>query len=224
MQNDASLIVPFFKSVAVPDVSASKEAGRPIFRDEEYCEIRIAGDRNYAPTFPAHSVWRTEDGEEITYAMRFKAEYERFAEGKEQIADGTPLSELPFLTEAKRAGLRASKVYTAEALASLDGKKLATLGADAREMKNMATAYLERATGAAGVTAMAAELEAMRAELAAMRGGAEPITAPPTTDYAEAQAKEDLKAQIADLTGSRPRGNPSLSTLQEMLNDMKASA
>ena len=115
--------------------------------------------------------------------------------------------------------MRASKVYTAEALASLDGKKLATLGADAREMKNMATAYLERATGAAGVTAMAAELEAMRAELAALRGGAADV--PSDTD---ATAKEALKAQIADLTGSRPRGNPSLSTLQEMLNDMKASA
>lgn len=226
MQSNDALTVPFFKSMPQLDENASKAAGRPIYHDMEVVEIRIAGDRNFAPVFPAHAMWQRVDGEEITYAQRFDKAYARFCDGKEQVADGTPLSELPFLTEAKRAELRGLKVYTAEALASLDGKNLTALGSLGREMKTQATAYLERAGGSAGQVALAAEVEALRAELAAMRGedarpaydGVEPTS---DTDAAE---KERIKSEIATLSGSRPRGNPSLSTLQEMLGDMKASA
>ena len=213
MQNNDALVVPFFKTVAQQDMTASKKAGRPIFKDVEVVEVRIAGDRNFAPVFPAHAMWRRVNGEEVTYAQRFADAYERFAAGKEQVADGTPLSELPFLTEAKRAELRALKVYTAEALASLDGKNLTNLGGQGREMKNQAIAYLEKSTGTAGATALAAEVEALRAELAAVRAGE--VEPAPADDE-----KEALKARIADLTGSRPRGNPSVETLREMLADL----
>lgn len=221
MQNNDALVVPFFKTVAQQDMTASKKAGRPIFKDVEVVEVRIAGDRNFAPVFPAHAMWRRVNGEEVTYAQRFADAYERFAAGKEQVADGTPLSELPFLTEAKRAELRALKVYTAEALAALDGKNLTNLGGQGREMKNQAIAYLEKSTGTAGATALAAEVEALRAELAAVRAGeVEPAPVEPAPADDE---KEALKARIADLTGSRPRGNPSVETLREMLEEMKVA-
>lgn len=213
MQNNDALIVPFFKTVAQEDIKASKAAGRPIFKDVEVVEVRIAGDRNFAPVFPAHAMWKRIDGEEITYAERFKDAYERFAAGKEQIADGTPLSELPFLTEAKRAELRALKVYTAEALAALDGKNLTNLGGTGRELKNQAIAFLEKATGTAGSVALAAEVEALKAELAELRGG----NAPEDPD----DEKETLKAQIASITGQRPKGNPGVETLRDMLADLQ---
>ena len=224
MQNNDALTVPFFKNVAVPDEAASKEAGRPIYKDMEVVEVRIAGDRNFSPVFPAHAMWQRISGEEVTYAQRWPEAYARFAAGKEQIAMGTPLSELPFLTEAKRAELRALKVYTAEALASLDGKNLTSLGATGREMKNQAAAYLERAGGSAQSVALAAEVEALRAELAALRseqggatGGSEPTT---DTD----DEKEAIKAQIAEITGQRPKGNPSTETLREMLAELTQAA
>lgn len=221
MQDNDALIVPFFKTVPMQNEQASRAAGRPIFKDMEVVEIRIAGDRNFAPIYPAHSMWKRVNGIEITYAQRFEKAYERFTAGKEQIADGTPLSELPFLTEAKRAELRALKVYTAEALASLDGKNLTNLGGQGREMKNQAIAYLERAGGSAGSVALAAEVEALRAELASLRAGEDvaPIDMPEPDSE-----KEALKAQIADLTGSRPRGNPSVETLRDMLAELKVSA
>ena len=150
MQNNDALTVPFFMNVAVLDEAATKRDGRPIYRNEEHVQVRIAGDRNYAPVFSAHQMWQRVDGEEITYAQRWAEDYARFSAGKEQIADGTPLSELPFLSEAKRSELRAVKVYTAEALASLDGKNLTALGPNAREMKNQARAYLDRAQSSAG--------------------------------------------------------------------------
>lgn len=218
MQDNSALTVPFFKNMPQYDEAASKSAGRPIYHDMEVVEIRIAGDRNFAPVFPAHSMWMRVDGEEITYAQRFADAYARFCDNREQVADGTPLSELPFLTEAKRAELRGLKVYTAEALASLDGKNLAALGTTGREMKTQATAYLERAGGSAGQVALAAEVEQLRAELAAMRGDDAPAA------DADTDEKERIKAEIANLSGSRPRGNPSLATLQDMLADLRVTA
>ena len=213
MQNNDALVVPFFKSVAVEDEKASKKAGRPIFKDLEVVEIRIAGDRNFAPVFPAHSMWRRVDGEELSYADRWPDAYARFREGQEQVADGTPLSELPFLTEGKRQELRSLKVYTAEALASLDGKNLTNLGPKGREFKDQAAAYLERAKGVATDTALRARIEELEA-LVANGGG---------STGAEDQSERDiLKAQIAEKTGAKPRGNPSVETLREMLAELAA--
>ena len=71
MMNNDALVVPFFKAVAQHDEIASKKHGRPIFHDLEVVEVRIAGDRNFAPVFPAKSMWRRVDGEALTYADRW---------------------------------------------------------------------------------------------------------------------------------------------------------
>lgn len=222
MQNNDALTVPFFKTVASEDANASKKAGRPIFKDMEVVEVRIAGDRNFAPVFPAHAMWKRIDGEEITYAQRFKDAYALFTAGKEQVAAGTPLSELPFLTEAKRAELRALKIYTAEALASLDGKNLTALGGEGRDLKNQAMAYLEKSGGTASTVALTAEVEALKAQLAEMQSVDAAMDTIPAAD--EDGEKEALKAMIAEATGSRPRGNPSIETLREMAADLTESA
>ncbi|MDZ7906523.1 MAG: hypothetical protein U5N55_12685 [Cypionkella sp.] len=217
MQNNDALTVPFFYTIAKQDFAASKEAGRPIYKDVEVVEVRIAGDRNYTLVAPAHSMWLRVDGEERTYADRWPDAYARFKAGAAQIATGTPLSELPFLSEAKRAELRGVKVYTAEALASLDGKNLTALGTTGRQMKNQAQAYLDAAGSTAGTVALAAEVEALRAELAALRDVSD------LSGHSD-QEKESLKEQIEALTGQRPRGNPSVKTLQETLDELKRAA
>ena len=220
MQQNQSLVVPFFKAEAVMNPVKSKASGRPIYDDLEVCEIRMAGERNYAPVVPAHSMWQRVDGEEVTYAMRWPEEYARFKEGREQIAIGTPLSELPFLTEANRHELRALKVYTAEALASLDGKNLSALGAFGREWKNAAAAYLDRAGGgAAQVAALTAQIEELKARLA--EGSAPVGIAPaPAISAGDDEEKRSLKDRIEALTGARPRGNPSVETLREPLAEL----
>lgn len=218
MQDDSSLIVPFFKNEPFHDPEASQREGRPIYRDRVICEMRIAGDRNYAPVVPAHDMWMRVDGVPVTYAERFPEAYARFMQGQEQVADGTPLAELPFLTEAKRAELRALKVYTAEALASLDGAPLKALGMRGRELKTQATAYLENASGSARTVQLAGEVETLRAELAQLRAGA-PGQAPEADP--EAAEKEAIKTQLHKLTGRRPAGNPNLATLKEMLAEMQ---
>lgn len=223
-QDNQALVVPFFRAEPFQDFEATKREGRPIFRDRVVCEIRIAGDRNFAPVVPAHDMWMRENGEDITYAMRFKDAYERFMEGREQVAHGTPLAELPFLTEAKRAELRALKIYTAEALASLDGKPLSNLGQTGRELKNQAQAYLDTARGSAGSVALAREVEVLRAEMAAMRAEDREPVAPVAEPVDDAEEREALKVRIHDLTGQRPRGNPSVATLKETLADLQQEA
>lgn len=226
MQDNDALVTPFFKNVPYHDEQASKREGRPIYRDMEVVEVRIAGDRNFAPTFPATGpagFWRRINGEDVTYAERWPKQYARFKENQEQIAEGTPLSELPFLTEAKRMELRGLKVYTAEALASLDGKNLAALGQGGRVMKNQAAAYLEKSEGTAHSVALAAEVENLRAQVAALSAmAAAPAMLPAEPEPDDPKAA--LREQLRELTGTLPRGNPSVETLQRMVDEALASA
>lgn len=216
MMNNDALVVPFFKAVAQHDEIASKKQGRPIFHDLEVVEVRIAGDRNFAPVFPAKSMWRRVDGEALTYADRWPDQYARFKANQEQVASGTPLSELPFLTEAQRATLRSCKVYTAEALSAVDGKELRNLGPAGREMQAQATAYLLAAGGSAQTIALAAEVATLKAQLAAFQG----VEDDPTDEGAELDA---LKVEYAGIHGHRPKGNPSVATLREMIAESKVA-
>ena len=58
---------------------------------------------------------------QITYAERFPHQYQQFKAQAAQTKSGTPLDYAPFLTEARRAELRAQNVYTVEQLAAIDG-------------------------------------------------------------------------------------------------------
>lgn len=166
------LVVPTFRIHTMPNEAASKAAGRPIFQDMEIVEIRFPGDRQKVFVAGAHEAEPNATrlkGETVTYAMLYNEQYRRFKAMETQDVSGTPLSELPFLTEGKRRELKALNVHTAEALASLDGTPLRQLGMGGREMKTQAEAYLRAAAGSADVTAMAAENAALRQQLVDQR-------------------------------------------------------
>ncbi|TGR84572.1 hypothetical protein EN866_33010 [Mesorhizobium sp. M2D.F.Ca.ET.223.01.1.1] len=165
------LISPRFYTAAVENPAESKKQGRPIFEDKEFVEVKFAGDKLRVHVAPAHEYYKRRnlpngDSEWITYAQEFQPIYERFKQGLIEQGTGTPLSELPFLTESKRAELKALNIKSAEALAQLDGGPLKMLGMGGRELKNQAQAYLDKANGSADVTRLAAENDAMRALIA----------------------------------------------------------
>lgn len=240
MANEEDRLVVKFRADKIKNEGKSKQAGRPIFDDVELVEIRTAGDRNTVKVFPAHSMHRwtmDEDGEQVeqTYAQRWNDQYRRFKENRQQVQDGTPLSELPFLTEAKRAELRALSVHTAETLAALDGQNLKTLGQGGRELKNQAQAYLDAASGSANVTQLAAQVAELQAQLAAFQNTPShllPANQPQTettsepeqnsADDFENSSDDELKDYIASITGSKPRGNPSHETLVRMAREASA--
>jgi hypothetical protein len=164
---DAAL-VPLFRNMAVPNRGKSAAEGRPIFDDLVVVDIRYPGSRSYG-TFPAmqmsHWVEDPHTGEQraVTYAERFPRQYMQFMEHAEQTKSGTPLDFAGFLTESKRAELRAQNIYTVEVLALIEGAELKNLGPGGRDMKNKAQEYLDNSRSNAPNTQLQAELEAMRA-------------------------------------------------------------
>lgn len=223
------LVVPFFYTATVENPQKSKEAGRPIFDEVEMVEVRLAGERNYNPHFPAHEMHVRENGEEITHAMRWPDEYARFKNEGRQVASGTPLEELTFLSAARRSELKALKIYTAEALALLDGPQLKVLAGEGYKLKEQAQAYLDKARFSSGVTAVAEENAVLKAKLDEMSRQIQALTqqgavetAPVVSDDPyEGLTDDDLKEKLFNLTGARPRGNPARRTLIGMLNDLE---
>jgi hypothetical protein len=162
------LLVAVFKNVAMPNHGKTLQAGRLIFDDVEMCEIRTPGSRD-VKTFPSTEFTRwvidPETGEQVkqTYAERFRHQYQQFKAKAQQTKSGTPLALVPFLSEAKRAELRAQNLYTVEALAAIDGPELKNLGQGGREWKNAAIAYLEETKRGAPNLQMQAEIDALKA-------------------------------------------------------------
>jgi hypothetical protein len=233
MADNKDLMTAHFKNVPQPDPVASKKEGRPVFKDFVICEVRAAANKMTVWHFPHDEIcgWvETEHGREPeSYMMRYSDQYKKFLAGEAQSMSGTPLEELPFLTQSKRMELKALNIYTAEALSMLDGQNLKLLGIGGRELKNQAIAYLDKAAGTADVTKLASDnalmkdtIEQMQKQIAAMQAG--PITSAPTQSAFDEWEDTDLKDHIEKATGQRPRGNPSHSTLVRMADELEQAA
>jgi hypothetical protein len=234
MADNKDLVFPQFKILTTKNDAKSKEKGRPIYDDLEVCEIRMAANKQTVAVFPAHEVSGWVDGEdgtriEQTYAMRYPEQYKKFKAGEAQAMSGTPLEELPFLTQSKRMELKALNIYTAEALSMLDGQNLKLLGIGGRELKNQAIAYLDNASGSADVTKLASDnvllkdqIAELREQMAALQKQAVPPQ--PSVSAFDDWADADLKDHIEKATGARPRGNPSHATLVGMANSLEQAA
>lgn len=225
MAEQQALVNAVFKSHTIPNRAKSKEAGRPIFDDMEVCEITHPGDRQLKKVFPAHEVWKYQTDDEghrepVTYAMRFPDQYRAFKNGVVQSAAGTPLEALPFLTPAKRLELKALNIYTAEALAALDGNPLKQLGMGGRELKDQAQAFITTAEKTVDTVKMQSEIDALKAQIAALSSKPEE-EAPKGSPFADMDA-ESIKEWIKDATGARPQGNPSLATLIRHADEINA--
>jgi hypothetical protein len=230
---DAS-VVALFKNHAIKNDFKSLEAGRPIFDDHEVVELRYPGSKNVG-VYPAlgFSHWGVdpETGEQapVTYAERFPRQYRQFKMMAAQTKSGTPLSHVPFLTEARRAEMRALNIYTVEALAGIDGAELKNLGPGGRELKNQAMVFIDEAKRGAPNLQLIAELEALKArnvileedmklarDKKATRKAAE--TTAPMSEFND-MTNEQLKAYITTQTGMAPQGNVARKTLVRMAEE-----
>jgi hypothetical protein len=176
--------------------------------------------------------------------MRYGKQYKAFKAQTTQVASGTPLEELPFLTQARRRELKALNIHTAEALAALDGQPLKQIGPGGREQKNQAQAYLDNAAKSVDVVALAGEVATLRQQLAerdaaiARFGQGQQPTPEPEADDEEVDedgendaddegdgdgstknledcSDAELKDFIKRETGQPVKGNPSRQTLIE---------
>jgi hypothetical protein len=221
-------VVAIFRNDVVKNPKKTAEAGRPIFDDIELVEIRHPGSKDYG-VYPAmeHSHWGEDpmsgDLRKITYAERFSKQYQQFKTHQHQTKSGTPLDYLPFLTEAKRAELRALNIYTAEALLLIDGAELKNLGPGGRELKNKTAEFMENSNEAAKITKLEAELELMRAKNQVLEDDLKAGVVPPKEPPSEYDGMTDteLREHIKALTGVAPKGHPNRKTLIRMAQEQK---
>jgi hypothetical protein len=216
---DEQLVV-IFKHLAVQNNAKTLAEGRPVFDDEEICEIRSGASKD-VKVFPATAFCRWLDnpytGEQTkqSYAERFAHQYRQFKAQATQTKSGTPLDFVPFLSEGRRAELRAQNVYTVEQLAAIEGTELKNLGQGGRDMKNAAVGFIEESRTAAPNMQMLAELEALKARNVILeedaiarkaRRDAEADTDSGTDSEFKAMSPAELRAYIATQTGQEPLG------------------
>lgn len=227
-------ITPVFKHINVENIAKSEGAGYAVMEPLEVVEVRFAGQRNFAPVFPVDATWQREGNKNITYAERWADQYRAFKQGDPQEAVGTPLESLrPHgITPELISLCRALKIYSIEALYALEGPGLKSLGMNGNRLKDAARAFMaERLTGQAAQS----EIEALKARIAELEAAGSKVevpaeqTAPEAVDAAVAAADaefadksdEDLKVEIAQLSGSRPRGTPSRITLETSVRELR---
>jgi len=232
-------VVAVFKDFAVKNEAKSAASGRPVFDDIEICELRYPGSKNWA-AYPASSFshWGVDQntGEQVkvSYAERFQRQYRQFKAHSTQTKSGTPLQYAPFLTEGRRAELRAQNIYTVEALAAIDGQELKNLGHGGRDMKNGAMDYIAETQSGAINSQMQAELEALRAknqameeDLAALKvkagkpaGNRQAVSFLPADEF-DGMDLQQLRAYITTRTGQAPLGALNTKTLRRMAREIQ---
>ena len=235
-RNADNAIVATFRNHAIKNDAATAKSGRLIFDDMEVCDIRFAGSRNMS-TFPAISVshWSIdpESGEQVpvTYAERFPRQFRQFKEQTHQTKAGTPLQYVPFLTEGKRAELRALNIYTVEALSVIDGQELKNLGQFGRDLKNKAQEFINDSKVNAPNMELQAELEALRARNAVLEEDSkllkDRVIEPGATEAERAFDNMDLdqlREFITTATGHAPHGSMTRKVLVRMAAEAQKRA
>ena len=226
-------ITPLFKHMSVLNVAQSEIQGKAVYDLKEVVELRFAGDRNYAPVFPADAQSYRIGTRVVTFAERFSDQYVAFVAGDNQRANGTALELLQDygITPAQLSICRALKIYSIEALYNLGTNELKNLGMSANALRSMAKRYMDErtkreiSTNTDSIDALKAEVDRLKALIPAEQTAPEEIDAlvAESDELFEAITADELKDFIAGKTGEgRPRGNPSHETLVSMAKEFAA--
>jgi len=144
---DENLLVKFFIKQR-QDKAATKEKGRPIFKDVEYIDIKVPGQRGGGATRPAQYVDK----------QRFPKHYAAFLQRKEMPIEGTPLAEWPLMTRTQVDELSFHHVKTVEQLVEMsDGLASQFMGLNSLRQK--AKMWLEKTDETARIN----EIESLKA-------------------------------------------------------------
>lgn len=152
---DKNVYVKFYLH-PVRDDSKSDEAGRPIFIEKEYVEIRTPGDQNNVIRRPVSDMDRE----------RFRGAYRLFKEGHEEQITGTPLSEVSWVSRSQVEELAYLRVRTLEQLSELNDS-VCSRHAGMYSLKQRAQKAVESAKSAAPMLELQKQLETLTNKLEA---------------------------------------------------------
>jgi hypothetical protein len=113
-QQDDQLLVKFYIKQRKNDAESLKQ-GRPIFKDVEYVDIKIAGSRTEGVNRPAT----------FHDKQRFPRHYAAFQQRVEMPVEGTPLAEWPIMSRSMVEELSFHNIKTVEQLVDLNDSKAA---------------------------------------------------------------------------------------------------
>lgn len=150
--------IPRFHVQVVPMDYKSKQAGRPIYEEQEFVEIIVPGNRRSTACEPVNE----------SHKARWPEIYAAFKDGREAPTTGTALAVWPnsLLNRARVEELAYFHIRTVEDLAAVSDANLANLGMGAREIRAAAQKFLEvAAKGTAPIERMLAENFALKDEL-----------------------------------------------------------
>lgn len=153
--DDSRLFVEF-SSRAVPDETASREAGRPISRQMDYIRIRQPGERDEIMR-PAHDMDR----------RRFARHWQAYQDGRQALPSGTPLATLFPTNPEIIENLKHDKVFVVEQLAGLSDTQIQNIGMGARAWQQKAAEFLMLADNGKGFHVLQQQIEQLSADRAA---------------------------------------------------------
>lgn len=143
---DEQLLVKFFTKQK-EDKTASLKEGRPIFKDVEYIDIKVPGNRSGG----ACRVANFQD------KQRFPRHYAAFQQRKEMPVEGTPLGEWPLMSRSQVEELAFHNVKTVEQLVAMsDGLSAQFMGMNS--LRTKAKMWLEQTEDTARIN----EIESLK--------------------------------------------------------------
>lgn len=167
------------------DEDASKEAGHAVFKDVDIARWYKKGSNGQATEC---RVERMPKWHPVIW-QHYQASYKAWKAGQAEPLDGTPLSEMPWITRAEVETLRAVHIRTVEDLAATTDADFGRIGMGARALRDKARAWQQTAVERGKMTELLAsrdvKIEALSGEVAGLRA--------------------DLEQAIATINDLRPR-------------------
>jgi hypothetical protein len=199
----------------VLDGKNSKGAGRQIYKDVEFVKIAVPGDRNSLYFQPA----------ENSHRNRFPRAHAAFKARESTPLQGTPIEQWAPITRSLALNLKTAHIDTVEALAAVHDGNIDRIGANGRELREKARAWLADAQSGAASQQLAAEKQALQDQLKAQKAqmdameaqmaellrsnAARAEPAAPVVPQVQRDPTADVEADVA-IAARRPRGRPPL--------------
>lgn len=150
MGNDRRWVTFYRKGVM--NARKSEESGAPVFDAVDFIKIQHPGEMDTTER-------PVREDEKIT----FKAQWDAYMAGREQIPDGIPIATLFPAQEEVVALLRHCRVHTVEQLAALTDTGLQSIGTGARTLQGKARDFLAMANKMAGPNRLQQQIDDLTA-------------------------------------------------------------
>ena len=154
-EKPADTAIPRFYTKAEKDERASKLEGKAIFRDVEFVEIRVPGDRYNIVHKAVDDIDR----------RRFQNAYEAFKKGLEQKVEGFPLEAWNVATPALVATMKGQHCYTVEQFANMPESGLPKYP-EILKLQKQAREFLGAREDTARINQLQHQVESLQSQLA----------------------------------------------------------